>query len=89
MLKNSSSIEERARVIISIFRPLHLLKKYCPDAPELDYAEDVLEARIVKQNNYELSPPMYYKFDKDKGALYSYPTYNPDLAFSEEEEEDD
>ncbi len=88
-LKNSGAIEERSRVIISVFRPMHLLKKYLPDAPELEYMEDVMEVQILKQNNFDISPPFYYLFRPETGTLYQYKDYDPSIEFNIEEEEDD
>jgi cytidylate kinase len=89
MLKNAGAIEERARLVISVFRPYFTLQKYNPEAPELDYLEDVQEINILKQNNGILSPSLYYKFNGAKGMLFSYPTYNPELAYDTDEEDED
>lgn len=88
-LKNSGTLEERGRVLISVFRPLHFIRKYLPDDPSLDYLEDVMDIQIVKQNNGGLSPKLFYKFNPGTGLLYAYPTYDPELAFGDDEEIDD
>lgn len=88
MLKNSGSLEERARVIISVFRKMHFIKKYIPDDPSKDYLDDVMEVQILKQNNYDISPMMYYMFKPDTGILYEYKDYDPNLAMTDEEDEE-
>lgn len=60
MLKNSGSIEERSRIIISIFRQKHYGIRLLGDSdPEVAIADDVLKMKIVKQNNGPLADIPY------------------------------
>lgn len=49
-IKNSGALAERARAVLSVFRARPYIEKYLPNAPELQYLEDIMELSILKQN---------------------------------------
>jgi replicative DNA helicase len=50
-IKNAHAIAERARAVISIFRPAYYAQRYLPDDPGLEYMDDVMEVQVLKQSN--------------------------------------
>lgn len=69
-LKNSGAIEERSRIVISVYRQkyygIRLLGK---DDPEVMAADDILEMSILKQNNGPLAT-IKYLYDGPTAKLF-------------------
>lgn len=86
-LKNSSALEERARVVIGIYRKKHFAKKYFPEDPELDIMDDILEAQILKQNSGDIGMILKYFFDPDTSKLSDF-SEDSDDEFDNEFNED-
>jgi hypothetical protein len=63
MIKGSGSYFERARVLITLFRPFYFAQKYLPaDDPQLEVIEDEMELTILKQNQGEVGKRIKYLF---------------------------
>jgi len=71
LLKNSGAIEERARVVFSIFRPYHYMKRYSElrGSPEFEVQDDIMEVDILKQNNGDLGG-IKFMMHPESGKLY-------------------
>lgn len=50
-LKNSNALTERARYLISLFRPKYYAEMYLPDDPTTNEMSDVVEIGLLKQSN--------------------------------------
>ncbi len=89
-LKNSAAIEERARLILGVFRRMHFVRKYLPEDPSLKYEDDILDITILKQNNYRIGDRLYYLFNPERSMYYKI-DWNPYEIEKEGdlEEEDD
>lgn len=70
-IKNSSAIEARSRIVLSVFRPRHYVKSLLPDCAELEIMEDTCEIGILKQNQGELSR-LRYLFMPETFSFYKY-----------------
>lgn len=71
-IKNAHAISERARVVIGVFRPIHLVKQYLPDDPELEIMDDIMEVQLIKSTMSGVSPIFKYLFNPNSGMLYRY-----------------
>ena len=72
MIKNSGAIEERSRVILSVFRQKHYAEKYFPDSPELEILDDIMEIQVLKQNLGHTGSRIPYLFIPESSNLYKY-----------------
>jgi len=62
-MKSSSAYMERARVIITLFRPFYFAQKYFPENdPQLEVIEDIMELTILKQNQGVVGGKIKYLF---------------------------
>lgn len=50
MIKNSSSVKERHRVVLALFRMKYYALQFLPDSPETQILDDILTISIQKQN---------------------------------------
>lgn len=72
-IKNSGAIEERARIVFSLFRPMFWAKKYLPpESPLFDELEDVAEIMVQKQNLGEVGVSVKYLFEGELNSLSKY-----------------
>ncbi len=71
MLKNSGAFEERARQVISVFRPKHYINKYIPDDPEGLIMDDIMHINIQKQNMGQLAE-LKYLYNGEIGKIWKY-----------------
>ena len=62
-IKNAHAIAERARLVLSIFRPKYYAERLFPDAPELDFMDDTLDVQILKQSNGAVGSLVKYFYD--------------------------
>lgn len=82
-IKNSGAIEERSRIIISLFRKKFYLSRYFPQSPNLDSMQDLMEVKIDKQNMGRLGVCQYF-FEPESSYLCKWieepeiPPYNPE-----------
>jgi len=84
-LKNSGAMDERSRIILGVFRPLHFARIYIPDNPEVSNMEDYMEISILKQNMGALNR-IEYLFDPNQYKLVPYERPEEDLYQTETEE---
>jgi replicative DNA helicase len=60
-IKNSNAYLERARWVVTLFRPLYYAKMYLKPEQYVDHDEDVIEVNLVKANNADVqSREMYF-----------------------------
>lgn len=82
-IKNSGAIEERSRIIISLFRKKFYLSRYFPQSPNLESTQDLMEVKIDKQNMGKLGVCQYF-FEPESSYLCKWieepaiPPYNPE-----------
>jgi replicative DNA helicase len=49
-IKNSASLAERSRTVLSIFREKYYADMLLPNDPEIEFIQDILEVQVVKQS---------------------------------------
>ena len=86
-LKNSGAIEERARVVLGVFRPKHFALRHIPDDPEVQVMDDIMEVLVLKQNMGAVGSVVKYLFHPEKNKLYKFIEPEHDDAPVEEEED--
>lgn len=79
MVKNSGAFEERARQIISVYRPKHYINKYIPNDPEGLITDDIMYVDIQKQNMGKLAQ-LKYLHDGNINKLWKYEELTEELA---------
>jgi len=90
-IKNSGAIEERSRIIISLFRKKFYLGRYFPTSPNLESMQDLMEVKIDKQNMGSLGVKQYY-FDPESSYLCRWieepaiPPYTPEQKTDDSQE---
>jgi len=62
-VKNSGALGERARTVISVFRPKYYAKRLFPDDPQGEIMSDVLEVQILKQSMGDVGVIGRYNFN--------------------------
>ena len=70
-IKNSGAVEERSRIIISLFRKRFFMERYFPGSPTLDTLPDIMEVKIDKQNMGSLGVAQYW-FEPQSSFLCKY-----------------
>jgi replicative DNA helicase len=71
-IKNSGALEERSRIVMTIFRKRFWAEKYFKDDPILEIIENIAEIDILKQNLGNIGTQAKYLFD---GECASFSTY--------------
>lgn len=69
-IKNTAAIGERSRIVLSVFRKKHYAVELFPEAPELEFMDDIMTVTVIKQSsgvagtilNYLYEPEMYRMF---------------------------
>lgn len=70
-LKNSGALQERARIVLGVFRKKHFALTHLPDDPETQIMEDIMEVSVLKQNMGRLGT-VKYKFFPEMSKLVRY-----------------
>ncbi len=84
-LKNSGALEERARIVLGVFRQKHFANRYLPDDPATALLDDIMEISVLKQNSGTLGRIEYW-FEPEKYKLTPYERPVNDIQMQEEEE---
>ena len=72
-IKNAGAFEERARIVMTMFRSkFHAIKCWGNEDPKLDTLEDIAEIEIVKQNLGTIGTRLKYLFDGETCSFYHY-----------------
>ena len=83
-VKNSHALGERARVVLSVFRPKYYAERFFPEHEELEYMQDILQIQILKQSQGVVGQIGKYLFD---GPCFSIRPYI-ETSFTPVEESD-
>ena len=62
-IKNSNALGERARTVLSVFRPKYYAERLFPDDENVDLMEDIMEVQVMKQNQGGAGMVKKYLFD--------------------------
>ena len=71
-IKNSHALGERARTVLSVFRPKYYAERLFPDSEELDFMEDILQIQILKQSQGKTGTVGKYLFDGQCFSIVPY-----------------
>jgi len=72
-IKNAGAIEERARIVLSLFRKKHEASKHFEkDSPELQLIEDIAEVEILKQNLGKVGERIKYLYEGEYSKFTPY-----------------
>lgn len=64
-VKNSGALAERARVLLSIFRPKYYADKYLQDDEEAKNMEDIMEITVLKNSSGKTGLRLKYKYESE------------------------
>lgn len=62
-IKNSNALGERARVVLSVFRPKYYAERLFPDDPTTKEMSDVMQIQVLKQSQGSVGMVGKYQFD--------------------------
>jgi len=62
-VKNSQALAERARVVLSVFRPRYYATRYLQHIPEIEEMEDVMQVQVLKNSQGSVGKMLNYLFD--------------------------
>ena len=71
-IKESSTFHERSRIILGLFRPLHVAKIYLPNDPRIEIMDDILECILLKYNMGETGKIVEYFYDAEIYRISKY-----------------
>jgi replicative DNA helicase len=79
-IKNSGAFEERARTVLSLFRPKHFADRYLRETPNVDPETvnlvnrmvDVAEVQVLKQSFGSIGTIATYLFEAQWASFYPY-----------------
>lgn len=64
-IKNSASIGERSRTVVSVFRGKKLAEQYFPDNPLTEAMDDIFEATVLKCSNGKIGSTIKYIYQPE------------------------
>jgi replicative DNA helicase len=80
-IKNSSSIAERSRQVLAVYREHYYAARFFPEDPLVQEEDDVMEVQILKNSNGEIGKRLKYLHDGGLFRLYPIPEdYIPQTA---------
>jgi len=77
-VKNSAALGERARAVLSVWRPYYYALRYLPGTEETEAMEDIMYAQVLKQNQGEVGQELAYRFHGEYGEIL--PVYDESLG---------
>jgi len=62
-IKNAAALGERARLVLSVFRPKFYADRYLGDLEETDLLDDIMEISVLKNSSGKIGTRMDYMFN--------------------------
>lgn len=75
-IKNTASIGERSRTVLSVFRKKHYAQELFQDDPQIEFMDDLLEVTIIKQSSGLSGKILKYLYQPEIYRMFPYEEFD-------------